>query len=95
MAMSGSPVIARHSGIWSPPDTQAKGPIHGRTAIGTVENFAGVYSGRYRIADANDDQIADPNLDKTSEIGIVWQPSAIEEIRQNGVPGTSLSELLK
>jgi len=61
----------------------------------TVENFAGVYSGRYRIADANDDQIADPNLDKTSEIGIVRQPSAIEEIRQNGVPGTSLSELLK
>jgi hypothetical protein len=39
--MSGSAVIARHSGYWS-----QSGDIDDSTVIGTILSFVGIYSGR-------------------------------------------------
>jgi hypothetical protein len=82
-AMSGSPVICQHTGIWSPSGTLAPD-----STIGTVENFAGVYSGRLIGRNANL-----PKTDEISDIGIVWKVNALREIVNHGLPGTRLSEL--
>ena len=85
-AMSGSPVIASRSGIWQPP-----GGSQGDTVIGRTENFTGVYSGRFRIFDLEEEEQKNPNIDKTSEIGIVWRPEVVPEIIEGHAPGTKLS----
>lgn len=62
--MSGSPVIARHSGIYG----GKGGAIAPDTILGTVENFIGIYSGR-----VDDDELG-------IQIGRVWKASVIDEI---------------
>lgn len=84
--MSGSPVIASHSGIWTPPGPPGGKNLRGDTVIGTVENFLGVYSGRLRS----------PNMDAhegVAEIGIVWKRSALSAVINKGVSGTKLSQM--
>lgn len=84
-AMSGSPVLCAHSGIWAP-----NGKFASDSVIGTVENFAGVYSGRLKMQDpAEDMKVAD----RISEIGVVWKRKALDEIVKHGVVGTKLSDL--
>ena len=81
--MSGSPVIASHSGIWTPSGGKN---LSDDTVIGTVENFLGVYSGRLRSQ----------NMDAhegVAEIGIVWKQAALSAIINKGVSGTKLSQM--
>ncbi len=85
-AMSGSPVIVEHSGIWKP----TKGAISGDSIIGTLTNFIGVYSGRLLSQDA-----LDIPQDEVSEIGIVWKKEALDAIVNNGVVGTSLDAIIR
>ncbi|MEP9388214.1 trypsin-like peptidase domain-containing protein [Mesorhizobium sp. KR9-304] len=81
--MSGAPVLASRHGIWVP-----NGKFDDSTVIGTVTNFAGVYSGRLEAKHAD----AAAN-DAISELGIVWKQSALDRIIEAGVPGTKISEL--
>jgi hypothetical protein len=83
-AMSGSPVICSHSGIWAP------GGFSNSSILGTVENFAGVYSGRLIANELDEDK---KDADRVSEIGIVWKKKALDEIIDSGVAGSKLSEL--
>ena len=81
--MSGSPVIASHSGLYHP-----DGELTASSVVGTVSSFVGIYSGRMR------DQSFGQNIDiDISEIGIVWKRSILEEILLSGVKGTCLEEL--
>lgn len=84
-SMSGSPVICAHSGIWSP-----NGKWDDQSIIGTVENFAGVYSGRLKMQDPHEDT---PDTDLISEIGVVWKKEALDEIVEHSVLGTKLSDV--
>jgi len=83
--MSGSPVICSHSGIWS-----RNGKLENDSIIGTVQNFAGVYSGRLRPKETGEN---DDRLDQVTEIGVIWKKSVVEEIVRHGVAGTMLSEI--
>ena len=80
--MSGSLVLVAHSGIWMP-----TGKWTGDSIIGTVVNLLGVYSGRMSnaIAEASEG---------ISDIGIVWKMAAVEEIVEDGVTGSMLSDIL-
>ena len=77
-AMSGSPVIVSHSGIWMP-----DGRMTNDSIIGTFNSFLGVYSGR--LKDKKDEEI--------SEIGIVWKASVLREITESNVSGTTLENM--
>lgn len=83
-AMSGSPVIASHSGIFMP-----DGRISNNTVLGTVSKFLGIYSGRLRS-----DESIEGYEENISEIGIVWKASVLEAITQRGIPGTPLRNLV-
>lgn len=63
--MSGSPVILRRTGIHGLVDNK---PID-TTVIGEVQNFIGIYSGRYH-----------GNNEKDAQFGIIWKHEVIEEI---------------
>ena len=80
--MSGSPVVVSHSGIWMP-----DGKMTDDSVIGTVENLLGVYSGRLSVP-------ARAAGEGVSEIGVVWKLRAIDEIVDQGVPGTTLDEMM-
>ena len=84
-AMSGSPVIVSHSGIWSPTG-QFPSPD---SVIGTIENFLGVYSGRFYAVDDLDDD----NVREISDLGIVWTAAAVNEVADSGQTGTTMSEI--
>ncbi len=78
-SMSGAMVICAHSGLHT-----ASGNFFNDGVFGTVENFLGVYSGRYYSKDAEPLKAQEP-----SEIGIVWKRHVIDEIisaRQVGAP---------
>ena len=77
-AMSGSPVIVSHNGIWNP-----EGKLTADTIIGTSIRFLGVYSGR--LMGSNNDEISD--------IGIVWKESALREITEYGVTGSTVEDI--
>ena len=79
--LSGAPVIASHSGLWSP------GHLNGDSLIGTVQNFVGCYSGRLEVRD-------NQSTEDVSELGIVWKRQGIDEILEGGTLGTKLSKLL-
>ena len=84
-SMSGSPVFCSHSGIWCP-----SGKMENDSIIGTVMNFAGVYSGRLRDKDAaRDARVAD----QIGEIGIVWRKHYLDSVAQAGVTGAKLNEI--
>ena len=84
-AMSGSPVLSSHSGIFMP-----DGKLSGNSVLGTVTKLLGVYSGRLY---GND--LVKGFEDKVSEIGVVWKASVLETITQHGIPGTSLRSLAR
>jgi hypothetical protein len=62
--MSGSPVIARHSGIFG----VAGSVLTGGEVIGTVEKFVAIYSGR-----VGDDALG-------FQLGTAWQSNVLEDI---------------
>jgi hypothetical protein len=74
--MSGSPVVARRSGIIHPrgENLGATG-ISPNTIIGQADTFLGVYSGRL----GNDEM--------GIQVGIVWKASVIEEIISGNLRG--------
>ena len=80
--MSGSPVVVSHSGIWMP-----EGKMTGDSVIGTVENLLGVYSGRLSVPAWLEPQ-------GVSEIGVVWKSRTIDEVVDQGVPGTTVDKML-
>ena len=82
-AMSGSPVIASHTGVFMPDGQMSKNPV-----FGTVSKFLGIYSGRLRS-----DESIEGDEENISEIGIVWKASVLEAITQRGVLGTPLRDL--
>jgi hypothetical protein len=55
-AMSGSPVLCTSSGLWAP------NGVTFSSVVGTVENFAGVYSGRLKAVDVSPEKNADLKL---------------------------------
>jgi hypothetical protein len=70
--MSGSPVIARHSGILK----VSQGPLPGpEDIIGTVTKFVGVYSGR----------IGDDPMEV--QLGMVWRSEVLGDILSKNTPG--------
>lgn len=71
-AMSGSPVIARHTGIYSP-----SGKFDSTSWIGSGDAFLGVYSGRL-IGEAATTPAKDSIYDV--QLGIVWKKNVIDEI---------------
>jgi hypothetical protein len=79
--LSGAPVIASYSGLWSPPHLQGGG------MIGTVQNFVGCYSGRLETR-------GETQSDDVSELGIVWKREGIDAMISGGVLGTTLTELI-
>jgi hypothetical protein len=81
-AMSGSPVLVEHSGVWNPNGKMADDSI-----FGTIINFIGVYSGRLISQDGISIE------DEVSEIGIVWKKDALEAIVNSGVSGTTLADI--
>ena len=62
--MSGSPVIARHTGVFG----MKEGKITGETIIGTVERFVAIYS--WRIGD---DELG-------FQLGTAWQAGVLDDI---------------
>lgn len=76
--MSGSPVYAQRIGYWTPEDVPESIET---TVIGQGRRFLGIYSGRV----GNDTFLA--------QLGVVWKPSAIEEIIQAAMPGQSSFEI--
>lgn len=81
--MSGAPVICVHKGFWS-----ASGKPDDQAIIGSVYKFIGVYSGRlYDMSGAHE-----PSPQAT-EIGIVWNSLAVEELISKGVKGTKFDDL--
>lgn len=83
--MSGSPVLCAHSGLYM---TSVK--LGDDAVFGTVENFAGVYSGRLIMQEPDQDA---KNADRISEIGVVWKRTALDEVVEQGAVGTKLREL--
>jgi len=82
-AMSGSPVIVQHSGIWNP-----GGSLGSDSIIGTVTNFVGVYSGRLVS-----NEIPSMGQAEISEIGIVWKKDALDAVVNEGVTATPLKDI--
>ena len=82
-AMSGSPVIASHAGVFMP-----DGKMSDKTVFGTVSKFLGIYSGRLL-----GDKPIDGEEEIISEIGVVWKASVLEAITQRGTFGTPLRDL--
>ena len=80
--MSGSPVVVTHSGVWMP-----EGKLTANSKIGTVQNLLGVYSGRLSVP-------ARAEGEGVSEIGVVWKLRTIDEVVDQGVPGTTLGEMM-
>ena len=80
--MSGSPVVVSRSGIWMP-----EGKMTGDSVIGTVENLFGVYSGRLSVPGWLES-------DGVSEIGVVWKSRTIDEVVDQGVPGTTVDKMI-
>jgi hypothetical protein len=70
--MSGSPVIARHSGLLGLSDD---GKLSGDSVIGTCENFVGIYSGRL-----GNDELG-------FQLGRVWKSAVLETLLNNPVKG--------
>jgi hypothetical protein len=69
--MSGSPVIARHTGIFG----MRGGKMTGKEIIGTVEKFVAIYSGR-----VGDDALG-------FQLGTAWQSSVLDDILTLKTPG--------
>jgi hypothetical protein len=69
--MSGSPVIARHSGLFG----MRGGTMTGKEIIGTVEKFVAIYSGR-----VGDDALG-------FQLGTAWQSSVLDDILTLKTPG--------
>jgi hypothetical protein len=86
-SMSGSPVIASHSGLWNPNGKMTKDSI-----IGTVQKFVGIYSGRLYDKSFHDERATIDSY--PSEIGIVWHMNVINDIIEGKSKGTPLSALL-
>jgi hypothetical protein len=63
--MSGSPVVARHSGIFRPEGGPVLGP---NDILGTVEKFIGIYSGRI-----GDDPMG-------VQLGMVWREDVLADV---------------
>ena len=82
-AMSGSPVIASHTGVFMHDRQMSEKPV-----FGTVSKFLGIYSGRLC-----GDESLDGDKDNISEIGVVWKASVLEAITQRGILGTPLRDL--
>jgi hypothetical protein len=70
--MSGSPVIARHSGILL---TDPSGGIGSASLIGTMTKFAGIYSGRI-----GEDEMG-------VQLGLVWKPEVLDDIQSENTRG--------
>jgi hypothetical protein len=70
--MSGSPVVARHSGYFQPDPSQA---MTGTEIIGTVEKFVGIYSGR----------LGDDPLEV--QLGMVWRSEVLDNITTSNTRG--------
>ena len=75
--MSGSPVIARRSGLTVPRGVSDPATLSGETIIGQADTFLGIYSGR-----VGDDPLG-------LQLGIVWKAAVLDEIVQNGILGRS------
>jgi hypothetical protein len=72
--MSGSPVIARHSGLYKP----SPGPgLRGDEIIGTVTRFAGIYSGRI-----GEDEMG-------VQLGMVWRTDVLDDILSGRTGGVN------
>ena len=84
-AMSGSPVLVEHSGVWNP-----NGSMTGDSIIGTLVNFVGVYSGR--LLSSEGVSVEDSEV---TEIGIVWKKHALDALVNKGVPGMTLDEIIR
>jgi hypothetical protein len=72
--MSGSPVVARHSGIYRPNPGPA---FSGDEIIGTVTRFAGIYSGRI-----GEDEMG-------VQLGMVWRSDVLTEILSEKTSGAN------
>ena len=83
-AMSGSPVIASHRGIFMP-----DGKMSGDTVIGTVSKLLGVYAGRLYS-----DEAIIGSEENISEIGVVWKASVLEDITKAESAGTPLRDFV-
>jgi hypothetical protein len=68
--MSGSPVIARHSGIFNPGGSRM--PLAPNAVIGTAFKFIGIYSGR----------LGDDPLEV--QLGMVWRADVLQDIAKEG-----------
>lgn len=68
--MSGAPVIFRRSGIHG----IKNGELNDNSIFGEIENFVGIYSGRYK---------GDSEFD--AQLGIVWKERVIKEIINGGL----------
>lgn len=75
--MSGSPVIARRSGLIRPRGVTSDRPLADSDIIGTAETFLGIYSGRM-----GDDEMG-------VQLGIVWKAEVVEEIIKGQARGKS------
>jgi Trypsin-like peptidase domain len=71
--MSGSPVVARHSGIFRRDEGQ--GPPPADTIIGTMNKFIGIYSGRLG------------NDPLEVQLGMVWQSNVLEDVTSGRTQG--------
>ncbi|WP_339033386.1 serine protease [Bradyrhizobium symbiodeficiens] len=70
--MSGSPVVARHSGILL---TGEDGGLADDSVIGTMTKFAGIYSGRI-----GEDEMG-------VQLGLVWKPAVLDDILSENTRG--------
>jgi Trypsin-like peptidase domain len=70
--MSGSPVVARHSGFFNPDKSKAMSPL---SVIGTLHKFVGIYSGR----------LGDDPLEV--QLGMVWRRDVLTDITNTRTPG--------
>ncbi len=73
--MSGSPVVARHSGILTGPD----GKFGGDSMIGTTTKFTGIYSGRL-----GEDEMG-------VQLGLVWKREVLDDILSETTRGMNPS----
>jgi Trypsin-like peptidase domain len=71
--MSGSPVVARHSGILS--HSPEPGKLSSDDLIGTMTKFVGIYSGRI-----GDDLMG-------VQLGMVWRSDVLDDILTKRTPG--------
>lgn len=69
--MSGAPVIAQHTGLFTP----QPGRLTGDSVVGTVQKFIAIYSGR-----VGNDALG-------FQLGTAWRAEVIEEILAATVPG--------